>query len=112
LDEVEGSAFKAGGFKLLGKSVCHFKHPFFLRTTLERKGNIVYNIDVPLPFRRWCVFGEAVLSFDGFGRFSLIFLPVPHTSCKSLCGELRNGCSLKFLGNTEFSASFPCLLSF
>lgn len=28
LDEVEGSAFKAGGFKLLGKSVCHVKTSF------------------------------------------------------------------------------------
>lgn len=26
----------------------------FLRTTLERKGNIVYNIDVLLPFRQLC----------------------------------------------------------
>ncbi|MDY3988302.1 MAG: hypothetical protein SOY88_03025, partial [Massilioclostridium sp.] len=80
LDEVEGSAFKAGGFKLLGKSVCHFKHPFFLRTTLERKGNIVYNIDVPLPFRQLCDVWGAVLSFDGRHRSSFTFRAHPLTS--------------------------------
>ena len=54
-----------------------FKRIPLLRTTLERRRNVVYNSNVPLPFRRWCVCGEAVYLSTDSAASPLFFCQFP-----------------------------------